>query len=176
MVSAKSSLTTSPGNWVAAYFDRKTQLTPTMLTVPYVDEATEGCKNAHDSVFLTKEGSFYAPAVREVVNNLGPRPMEAYIKAQLVSLNIVLNLARPMSEALINASAPLIVRHLLDDDCDVTLADLRIIFDRAKMGQFGNYYNGIGLADICGWLDSYIAEKCEEFEKWHINKYKQPRQ
>lgn len=174
MASAPNISQTLPENWVE-FYSRQIPLTNMMLSIPFVEQATEMVKTPHDSVFLTKDSNFYAPSVRVVVRDLGQRAMENYIKAQLVSLNIVLNLARPMSEALIEASAPLIVRHILEDDCDVTIADLRIIFDRAKTGQFGNYYNGIGLADICGWIDTYICEKCEEFEKWHQYTYKQPR-
>jgi hypothetical protein len=163
-----------PENWVA-FYSRYETLQPVMITIHFVEQATACVKTARDSVCLIKEGGFYAPTVRTVVKDLGQRAMENFIKAQLVSLNVVLNLARPMSEALIEASAPLVVRHILDDDCDVNLADLRIIFDRAKTGMFGDYYNGIGLADICGWIDAYICEKCAEFERWHQNNYKQTR-
>ena len=89
----------------------------------------------------------------------------------MVELNLVLNLARPMNDGMIIATAPLIVDHLLEDDCDITLADLRIIFDRAKMGTYGSFYGGIGSADIIAWIDGYIAEKCSEYERWHQNEY-----
>ena len=150
-------------------------LTPMKLTIPFVEQATELIKTPKDSVNMVRSGVSYAPSVRKIVKELGQPMMEAFVKAQLVSLNIVLNLARPMSEALIEASAPLVVRHILDDDCDINIADIRIIFDRAKMGRWGNYYNGIGLADICGWIDAYICEKCDEIEKWHQTRYKEVR-
>lgn len=145
------------------------------LTIPFVEKATRDIKTVRQCVTQIKDGWFYAPTVRKVVAELGNVPMESFIKAQLVSLNVVLNLARPMTEQMIEASAPFIVRHILEDDCDVNLADLRIIFDHAKAGMYGSYYNGIGLADICGWIDSYICEKCSEIERWYQNNYKQPR-
>lgn len=163
-----------PENW-EAFYSKYEQLTPMKLTIPYVEKATSEIKTVRQCVTLIRDGWFYAPTVRKVVEDLGNVPMEGFIKAQLVSLNVVLNLARPMSEPLIEASAPFIVQHILDDDCDINLADLRIIFDRAKAGMFGDYYNGIGLADICGWIDAYICEKCSEIERWYQNNYKQPR-
>ena len=142
-----------------------------MLTPAFVNEATRMVTSPRKSVELSKSGQLYVPTVRKVVNEVGDRCMEAYIKAQLISLNIVLNLPRQMTEQMIEQTAPLVVQHILDDDCDLNLADLRIIFDRAKKGVYGSFYGGIGSADIISWIDGYIAEKCNEYERWHQNEY-----
>lgn len=144
-----------------------------MLTPAYIREATRAVTNARQSVELSMRGQIYVPTVKKIVHDLGCQRMEALIKAELVSLNVMLNLARPMTEPMIEGTAPLVVQHILDDDCSVTMADLRIIFDRAKSGAYGSYYGGIGSADIIGWIDSYIAEKCGEYERWHQNEYHQ---
>lgn len=161
---------------LTATFDRNEPLTTAMLTTAFVNEATRAIRNARDSVEAGNTGTLYVPTVRKIVENVGFGAMEAFIVARLTALNIALNLARQMTAPMMEISAPLIVSHILDDDCDVTLADLRIIFDRAMFGQYGDFYNGIGLADIVGWIDSYIAEKCMEYERWHHNLYYKPRQ
>ena len=142
-----------------------------MITPAYIREATKFVTTPRQSVELSKSGQVYVPTVRKVVKDLGTVSMEALVKAELVNLNIVLNLARPMTEPMIEQTAPLVVQHILDDDCDLTLADLRLIFDRAKKGVYGNYYGGIGSADIISWIDGYIGEKCYEYERWHQNEY-----
>lgn len=154
-----------------AVFKPKQALTQAMITPAYIREATKVVTTPRQSVELSKSGQVYVPTVRKVVKDLGTVSMEALVKAELVSLNIMLNLARPMTEPMIEGTAPIVVQHILEDDCDVTLADLRIIFDRAKKGVYGSFYGGIGCADIIGWIDGYIAEKCNEYERWHQNEY-----
>mgnify|MGYP007056166324 CR=1 FL=1 len=145
-----------------------------MLKPAYIREATKAITTPRQSVELAKSGQLYVPTIRKVVKDLGETSMEALVMAEMVNLNIVLNLARPMTEAMMEATAPLVVQHILDDDCDVTLADLRVIFDRAKKGVYGSFYGGIGCADIIGWIDGYVAEKCAEYERWHQNEYSRP--
>ena len=157
-----------------AVFDKAKPLTTEMLTPKYIREATAAIHTPRQSVELAKSGQAYAPTVRKVVRELGTNAMVMMIKLQMVELNLVLNLARPMNDGMIIATAPLIVDHILEDDCDITLADLRIIFDRAKKGTYGSFYGGIGSADIIAWIDGYIAEKCSEYERWHQNQYAQP--
>ena len=142
-----------------------------MLTNAFINEATRTVTSPRKSVELSKSGQLYLPTVRKVVKEVGAQGMETCIKAQLISLNLILNLARPMTDQMIAETAPLVVQHILDDDCDLNLADLRIIFDRAKKGVYGSFYGGIGSADIIGWIDGYIAEKCNEYERWHQNEY-----
>lgn len=145
-----------------------------MLTHEYIVAATKAVTSPKKSVELAKSGQLYVPTVRKAVKDLGELSMETLIKVNLVRMNTALNLARPMSEAMIEMTAPLVVQHIIDDDCDVTLADLRLIFDRAMSGYFGQFYNGIGSADVIRWIDLYIGEKCEEYERWHQNAYREP--
>lgn len=153
-----------------AIYDPKGEIKESMLTPAYIREATMEITNARESVELAKSG-LYIPTVRRISRELGQKRMEAMVKSELVMLNLALNLARPMTEPMIEMTAPLVVQHILKDDCDVTLADLRIIFDRAKSGAYGKLYGGIGSADVIGWIDDYIAEKCAEYERWHQNAY-----
>lgn len=168
-----SPTTTSPASPTTslATYSRDTAITPAMLTPAFIREATRAVTNPRTSVELAKSGQLYVPTVRKIVKELGDQRMEALIKAELVTLNVMLNLARPMTEPMIEGTAPLVVQHILEDDCDITLADLRIIFDRAKKGTYGSFYGGIGSADIIAWIDGYIAEKCSEYERWHQNEY-----
>ena len=157
-----------------AVFNREQPLSPMMLTHEYITKATKAVTSPRKSVELAKSGQLYVPTVRKAVKDLGELSMETLIKVNLVRMNTALNLARPMSESMIEMTAPLVVQHILDDDCDITLADLRLIFDRATRGYYGQFYNGIGSADVIRWIDIYIGEKCEEYERWHQNTYKEP--
>lgn len=157
-----------------AVFSREQPLSPIMLTHEYIATATKDVTSPRKSVELSKSGQLYVPTVRKAVKDLGELSMETLIKVNLVRMNTALNLARPMTEAMIEMTAPLVVQHILEDDCDVTLADLRLIFEGAMKGQYGEFYNGIGSADVIRWIDIYIGVKCEEYERWHQNEYRKP--
>lgn len=157
-----------------AVFSREQPLLPMMLSLEYIAEATKAVTSPRKSVELSKSGQLYVPTVRKAVKDLGELSMETLIKVNLVRMNAALNLSRPMTNEMMEITAPLVVQHILDDDCDITLADLRLIFDRAMRGYYGQFYNGIGSADVIRWIDIYIGEKCEEYERWHQNTYKEP--
>ena len=157
-----------------AVFSREQPLLPMMLSLEYIAEATKAVTSPRKSVELSKNGQLYVPTVRKAVKDLGELSMETLIKVNLVRMNAALNLSRPMTNEMMEITAPLVVQHILDDDCDITLADLRLIFDRAMRGYYGQFYNGIGSADVIRWIDIYIGEKCEEYERWHQNTYKEP--
>lgn len=145
-----------------------------MITIEYIASATKAITDARKSVELAKSGQLYVPTVRRVVKELSNVDMERLIMSYLVRLNASLNLARPMNEVMIKTTAEIVNKHILEDDCDITLADLRIIFERAMMGYYGYFYNGIGLNDVIRWVDTYIGEKCDEYERWYHNQYSEP--
>lgn len=142
---------------------------PAMLTKDFIENATSVIKNPRNSVEIIRSGQLYVPTIGRAVKDLGRKSVEGYIKMNLAMLNAVLNLSRPMTATMIEISAPLIVTHILEDDCSLNLADMKIIFERAMKGFYGSYYNGIGLQDIIKWIDAYVAEKCNEIERWHHN-------
>lgn len=155
-----------------AIFKRDEQLTPAMITPNYIREASKSIINASQSVELVR-GGMYVPSVRRAVKDLGRKQMEAYIKLELIQLNTLLNLARPMTPMFLDTSVPLILDHLTDEDVEPNLADLKIIFDRARTGFYGQYYGGIGYNDIIGWIDSYILEeKLPAIHAWHEERYR----
>lgn len=107
----------------------------------------------------------YIPSVAFVAKELGRPKATAMVKAYLVGLNIALNTARPMTEMMIEQSAPIILDYMLSDEicADITVADLRLIFERITRGNYGKIYGGLGCQDICGFIDLYAQEKHEEY-------------
>lgn len=172
--SSENSLAETDSENSLAVFDSNNKMESVMLTNAFIKQATSAITNPRNSVELTRSKQIYVPTINRAVKDLGKTSVEAYIKINLAMLNSVLNLARPMSATMIEISAPMIVDHILEDDCTLNLADMKIIFERAMKGLYGNYFNGIGLKDVIGWIDAYIAEKCDEIERWHHNQCKYP--
>ena len=157
-----------------AIFNRDEQLTPVMVTPVYIRDAAKDIVTASQSVEMVRGGQVYIPSVRKAVKDLGEKKIAAYIKLELIQLNTLLNLARPMTEQFFETAVPLILKHLTEEDVEPNLADLKIIFDRARTGFYGQYYGGIGYSDIVGWIDSYILdEKLPAIHAWHEDRYRQ---
>lgn len=140
-------------------------LTPTSLTPLAIGMATEQYRSADDTAMIWA-GQGYVPSLNRCMKELGQSKVEAMLKAYLIRLNVVGNAARPLSEGAIEAMVPVILDHILNDlDVTITLADLKIIFDRAMKGHYGTPYGGFTSQDICGWFDKYNREKMEAIDR-----------
>lgn len=140
-------------------------MTPAMVTPDYIRTATIAIRTPDSSVEVNRYKGVI-PTVEKCVAEMGTATMEAAIKMQLVALNIAANAARPMSEAVIDTVAPVVLDYILSLEVSINLADFRIIFDRAMRGDFGKVYGGIGCQDICSWFKAYEAEKMEAIDRY----------
>lgn len=145
-----------------------------MLAPSYISKATEAVRNVRDSVEMVRSGKIYMPTVKQCVAELGRVPATAMVKLQLVRLNSLVNAARPLTDDMIDAFAPLIIDRIMEDDVSINLADLRIIFDNAAMGRYGKIFGGFGINDVIGWIDQYIIDKCDCIEEWHRKTFDEP--
>lgn len=137
-----------------------------MITPAYIRSATAYITNADMSVAETRYKAPTIPTVARVTHELGRAKMEAALKAQLVTVNLVANAARPMTEDVLDAMVPVVLDHILSLDIDVNMADFRIIFDRAMRGQYGKFFGGIGCQDICAWFSAYEQEKMDAIDRY----------
>lgn len=134
-------------------------LNPAALTPAAIARSTEGYNTPADTVALW-EGRAYMPSLERIAMELGGAKVEAMMKLYLIRLNAVTNASRPLTEDAIEAMVPLIIDHITNElDTTITLADLRIVFDRAMKGHYGKTYGGFGCQDICAWFDQYDREK-----------------
>ena len=140
-------------------------MTPAMVTPDYIRTATLAIRTPEGSVEVNRYKGVI-PTVEKCVAEMGTATMCAAIKMQLVALNIAANAARPMSEAVIDTVAPVVLDYILSLEVSINLADFRIVFDRAMRGDFGKVYGGIGCQDICSWFKAYEAEKMEAIDRY----------
>jgi len=140
-------------------------MTPDMVSPDYIRAATLAIRTPDGSVEVNRYKGVI-PTVEKCVAEMGTDTMCAAIKMQLVALNIAANAARPMSEAVIDTVAPVVLDYILSLEVSINLADFRIVFDRAMRGDFGKVYGGIGCQDICSWFKAYEAEKMEAIDRY----------
>lgn len=140
-------------------------LTTLMLSPVYIREATAAVRTADTSVEVNRYKGVI-PTVDRFVEQLGSTAMEAAIKAQLVAINVASNASRPMSEAVIDSIAPILLDFILNLEVSINMADFRIVFDRAIRGDYGKIYGGIGCQDVCGWFKAYESEKMAAIDRY----------
>lgn len=116
-------------------------------------------------------GEKYVPSIERCIEELGREKVEALFKLRLIRLNVLSNAARPLTDAMIETMVPPLI-NTITTVCETTftLADVRIVFDRAERGYYGKMYGGYGIADITSWFMTYDREKCEAIDAYEIRR------
>ena len=66
-----------------------------------------------------------------------------------------MNLKRPLKESQIDEAAFLIISEFKN----ITIADINLIFKRAKMGHYGPMYEALSIDKIITWFRDYFEER-----------------
>lgn len=77
----------------------------------------------------------------------------------IAALNEFLHLNNPLSEAEIESVADKIV-HTYGGA--LSFADLHLIFENAKNGRYGKFYERLSSVDILSWFDQWFNDRCNE--------------
>ena len=96
-------------------------------------------------------------SVGRLKNVLGTEKVEALIKLQLVYLNEMLNLKRPLGELQIDeiAAEVVAIHH------NLTMADVHVIMRRARSGHYGEFYESLTMPKVLSWFGDYFEERCD---------------
>jgi len=97
------------------------------------------------------------PSLAVIKKQFGDDFTQAYIEGWIVHLREFLNIGNKMNDEQTQETAMII----LDEFYNVTIADINIIFKRAKMGRWGEFYGRLDGQMILKWFDSYFQERCK---------------
>lgn len=87
----------------------------------------------------------------------GDHVARAVVVLAICDLIDFFNVGQPMNDRQIAQTADLV----LDKFWMLKLEDLRVCFDRAKSGKYGQVYNRIDGQVIMTWMDTYLEERLE---------------
>lgn len=73
-----------------------------------------------------------------------------------MQLTDLVNVARPLNEAKINAIAQRIVANY----AVLTVADIHYVFNAAINGHYGNFYESLDVPKVMTWFATYFDERC----------------
>lgn len=97
------------------------------------------------------------PSLAVIGRQHGPAKAGALVKAYLMELCDMVNLKRPLNARQIDAIAGEVAATYYS----LTVADLHVIFRRAKTGAYGELYESLDMPKVLGWFQAYFDERCE---------------
>lgn len=96
-----------------------------------------------------------APSLGVLVRGLGVNKIETYIKFWIINLQQSLGLKRGLSENQIDETAFLIVNSYRS----MKVTDIQIIFNDAKLGKYGEFFESLTMGKILLWFREYEEER-----------------
>lgn len=105
------------------------------------------------------------PTMGTVKKVYGDDFAQAYIETWIVNISEFVNIGKNMNENQIYETAQMI----LDSYPYFTLADINLIFKKAKKGDFGQIYDRLDGQIIFSWFTKYDQLRCSEAEEQSIS-------
>ena len=98
------------------------------------------------------------PTLAEIRKEHGENKTLTAVEAWIVDTSDFMNVSRPMNPKQIRQTAILV----LSDFYYFKVADINLVFTRAKKGQFGELYGSLDGTKIYSWFDKYDCERSGE--------------
>lgn len=105
------------------------------------------------------------PTIGTVKKVYGDDFAQAYIETWIVNISEFVNIGKNMNENQIYETAQMI----LDSYPYFTLADINLVFKKAKKGDFGQIYDRLDGQIIFSWFTKYNQLRCLEAEEQSIS-------
>lgn len=117
-------------------------------------EVQKICRAINDFPAIFESG---LPTLASINRKFGNEFTQAYIEGWIINLREFINVGKKMNDVQTQETAILIV----ETYPSLTIADINLIFKRAKLGKFGQFYDRLDGQLILGWIDTYFDERCQ---------------
>ncbi|MCQ2202415.1 MAG: hypothetical protein MJZ27_10045 [Bacteroidales bacterium] len=147
--------------------EEKQQTTSAVVTLNrYLGSCTprELAKRFEGNLTISKIMQAKEPSLAAIKRVSSEAKVKALIKLQCVYLNEMLNLKRPLTEAMIDRIADDVMKEYYY----LSMADVYLVFDRAIKGYWGEFYELVNVPMVEGWFRKYADERFEIAERRSI--------
>ena len=100
------------------------------------------------------------PTLNKIKSELGEEAVLGFLKLHILDLRVFLNIGKTMSDAQTEQTALFI----LDEYPQLTIADIKLFFNKIKKGHYGQIYDRLDGQLILIWLNKYFEERCDTAE------------
>lgn len=139
------------------------QLTP--LNPERIGRELRAIRTAGDALRLAETDREKYPSLARLRRDFGEDKIEAVVILYLIDLCDNLNLKRPLNDTQVKN----IAREIVAEFYALTIADVYLIFRRAKTGDFGELYDSLDMPKVLSWFRAYFSERCEVAAQSSIN-------
>lgn len=109
------------------------------------------------------------PSLNKIKNELGEDTVLGFLKLHILDLRVFLNIGKTMSDTQTEQTAML----LFDEFPSLTVADIKLFFNKIKKGHYGQIYDRLDGQLILIWLAKYYNERLEDAENKSIRKHEE---
>ena len=95
------------------------------------------------------------PSLAKIRKDEGEEKTLSFIKLQLIELNELLNLSKPMSETQINFTSQVI----LEEFYMLNISDLKLVFKNIAIGKCGNLYQSLNPPKLLSIFREHLNER-----------------
>ena len=130
------------------------------------DFTVSKCNDLYKNIRSVKEAQQTgSPSISNLVKAFDMAFVQAYIAAWIVNVNNFLNLRFSMNDQQVEETARLVINNYYH----LTIADVYLVMNNAKMGFYGKFYERIDGSMVLLWFRTYFDERCAYFEGLSID-------
>lgn len=122
-------------------------------------------RSLNDALALATTDRDKYPSLARLRASYGTEKIEAVIKLHLIDLQNNVNLKRPLRPVQIDN----IAREVVASFYSLTIADIHVIFRKAKIGEYGEFYESLDMPKVMSWFREYFDNRCELGASQSIN-------
>ncbi|MDD4971921.1 MAG: hypothetical protein PHT07_21045 [Paludibacter sp.] len=123
------------------------------LTVFTIQEVNKLCRKIDDYPAILEAK---LPTLASVKKRYGFDFIQAYIEGWIVNLREFINVGKKMTDLQCQETAMLII----EEYPSLTIADINLIFKKAKLGKYGSMYDRLDGQMILSWFEKHFDERC----------------
>jgi hypothetical protein len=105
------------------------------------------------------------PSLARINREAGTDLVVDLLSLWITRINKMLNITNPMSPEQITYTA----RQVFAQNPMLTIADIKLVFDRSVTGQYGKDYNRLDSSVICSWFRNHWEERLQAAELAQID-------
>lgn len=114
-------------------------------------------RTTRDALAIAETSQDKYPSLSVLRRDYGNEKIEAVIKLYLIDLCENVNLKRPLKDTQVDN----IAREVVATYYALTIADVHVIFRKAKTGEYGEFYESLDMPKVMSWFREYFNNRCD---------------
>lgn len=137
---------------------------PSVLEPASLSRELQHVRNVGDALALASDRDKY-PSLAAIRRDHGNEAVEDIIMMYLIDLREKINAKRHLT----NEQIEEIAFEVVSTYYHFTIADIHVVFRRAKLGDYGEFYESIDMPKVMGWFKAYDVARTDAAVQENVN-------